>query len=71
MPRKASETSNGEKLLKMFQRLMLQRGKHYQNELAKWLECSPQTVMRLANELESYLSETHQLSGCREDMEAA
>lgn len=51
MPRKASETSNGEKLLKMFQRLMLQRGKHYQNELAKWLECSPQTVMRLANEI--------------------
>ena len=37
MPRKASEKSNGEKLLMLFQKLMLQRGKHYQNELAKWL----------------------------------
>lgn len=51
MPRKASESTNGEKLLMLFQKLMLQRGKHYQNELAKWLNCSPQTVMRLANEI--------------------
>jgi hypothetical protein len=51
MPRKASEKSNGEKLLMLFQKLMLQRGKHYQNELAKWLGCSPQTVMRLTNEI--------------------
>ncbi len=51
MPRKAADTSSGEKLLKLFQKLMLQRGKHYQNELSKWLDCSPQTVMRLANEI--------------------
>ena len=51
MPRKATDASSGEKLLRLFQKLMLNRGRHYQNELAKWLNCSPQTVMRLAEEI--------------------
>jgi hypothetical protein len=37
----------------MFRKLMLDGRKHFQNDLAAELNCSPQTVIRLAGEIES------------------
>lgn len=54
MPRKLDEDyTYGAKLLKLFRRLMLDGRKHYQVELAEWLNCSKQTVIRLIAEIEA------------------
>lgn len=46
------DATSGAKLLKLFRRLLLNGRKHYLQELAQWLDCSPQTVMRLVAEIE-------------------
>ena len=54
MPYKLDQDSTyGAKLLKLFRRLMLDGRKHYQVELAEWLSCSKQTVIRLMAEIEA------------------
>lgn len=45
------DTTSGRKLLRLYQRLLFNAGKHYQGELADWLKCSRQTVSRLALEI--------------------
>ena len=48
MPSKLNPDSRPrDKLLGLFQRLMLDGRRQYQADLAHWLECSPQTVARL------------------------
>lgn len=52
MQRKIDETSTfGEKLLRLFRKLLVAKGKHYQNDLATYLKCSPQTVIRLIDQI--------------------
>lgn len=46
------DASPGEKLLRLFQKLMLDGRRHFQTDLARYLECSPQSVMRLVAEIE-------------------
>lgn len=56
MPRKLDpDTTSGVKLLRMFRRLMAGGRKHSQLELAEYLNCSPQAVMRMAQEIESVM----------------
>ncbi|BDQ36828.1 WYL domain-containing protein [Pseudodesulfovibrio nedwellii] len=52
MVNKNSLDSHGTKLLRLFQKLMLEGRRHYQSDLAEYLDCSPQTVMRLIGEIE-------------------
>lgn len=47
------DATTGTKLLKLFQRLMLDGRRHFLSDLAEWLNCSRQTVMRLAGEIEN------------------
>lgn len=54
MPKKMDpDTSPGVKLLRLFRKLMLDGRRHFQTDLADELQCSPQTVIRLAREIES------------------
>lgn len=46
------DATTGTKLLRLFQRLMLDGRRHFQGELAEWLNCSRQTVIRLTTEIE-------------------
>ncbi|MBD5538675.1 MAG: WYL domain-containing protein [Desulfovibrio sp.] len=46
------DATTGTKLLRLFQRLMLDGRRHYQGDLAEWLNCSRQTVIRLTTEIE-------------------
>lgn len=56
MPEKFDQDSSpGEKLLRVFRKLLLNDRKHYQSELAKELNCSPQTIIRIMNDIESVL----------------
>ena len=55
MPNKISETTAGQKILEMFRRLMLDGRKHYQIDLAAEYQCSPQTIGRMAAEIESVI----------------
>ncbi|MDO5538074.1 MAG: WYL domain-containing protein [Desulfovibrionaceae bacterium] len=47
------DSTAGIKLLRLFQKLMFDGRRHYQAELADYLRCSPQTVMRLVREIET------------------
>jgi hypothetical protein len=47
------DSSPGIKLLRFFNKLMFENKKHFQTDLAEWLSCSPQTVIRLAREIET------------------
>lgn len=47
------DASAGEKLLRLFQKLMLDGRKHFQRDLSEYLQCSPQTVIRLIAEIET------------------
>lgn len=49
------DATTGTKLLKLFQRLMLDGRRHYQSDLAEWLNCSKQTIMRLIGEIENVI----------------
>jgi hypothetical protein len=56
MPHKLDDDSTfGCKLLRLFQRLMLDGRRHYQTDLVGYLNCSKQTVIRLVAEIESDL----------------
>ena len=56
MPKKLDpDTTPGVKLLRMFSKLMVGRRKHFQLDLAEFLNCSPQAVMRMAYEIESVM----------------
>ncbi len=52
---KQDEASSGNKLLRLFQRLMLDGRRHYQTDLSEWLNCSKQTVIRLVGEIEGVI----------------
>lgn len=60
--KKNSDATPGAKLLKLFRRLLVNGRKHYLQELAEWLVCSPQTVLRLAAEIEREIG-THLETG--------
>ncbi len=51
--KKDVDASAGEKLLRLFRKLMLDGRKHFQLDLAEELNCSPQTIIRLMSEIES------------------
>ena len=55
MPNKISDATAGQKLLEMFRQLMLDGRRHFQSELAQEYECSPQTIGRMAAEIESVI----------------
>jgi hypothetical protein len=56
MPHKRDQDStSGVKLLRLFRKLMLDGRKHFQTDLAEYLSCSPQTVIRLTGEIESVI----------------
>jgi predicted DNA-binding transcriptional regulator YafY len=56
MPYKMDQdASHGVKLLRMFRKLMLDGRRHFQTELAEEFQCSPQTVIRMAGEIESVI----------------
>jgi hypothetical protein len=57
MPPKNADATPGNKLLRMFNILMCDARRHYQVDLAERLQCSPQTVMRLAETIESVIGE--------------
>ncbi len=53
MPKKYdSDATHGEKVLKLFRKLLSENRKHYLSDLAVNLNCSPQTVMRLVEVIE-------------------
>lgn len=59
MQRKIDETStSGEKLLRLFRKLLVAKGKHYQNDLATYLKCSPQTVIRLIDQISNEVGDS-------------
>lgn len=56
MQNKINEDSSVcEKVLRLFQKLMLDGRKHFQTDLAEYLQCSVQTVMRLIAEIEAVI----------------
>lgn len=55
---KDRDSSHGAKLLKLFLKLMLEGRKHYQADLAKQFNCSPQTIIRLIAEIEGVVGES-------------
>jgi len=54
-PKKDQDSTPGVKLLRMFRKLMLDGRRHFQGDLAEELQCSPQTIIRLAAEIESVI----------------
>ena len=54
-PKLDPDTTPGVKTLRLFRKLLLDRRRHYQSDLAAELQCSPQTVGRLANEIETVI----------------
>jgi len=54
-PKKDPDATPGIKLLRMFRKLMLDGRYHFQIELAEELQCSSQTIIRLAAEIESVI----------------
>jgi hypothetical protein len=56
MPHKYDQDrTSGVKLLYLFRKLMLDGRKHFQTDLAEYLLCSPQTVIRLTGEIETVI----------------
>jgi hypothetical protein len=54
MPKKKDQDSSpGKKLIRLYKRLLLEGKKHYLSELAEWLKCSPQTIIRLMVEIDA------------------
>lgn len=51
------DSTTGGKLLRLFLRLMADRNRHFQTELAVWLNCSKQTIMRLMREIEGVVGD--------------
>lgn len=56
MPEKFDpDSSPGVKLLRAFRKLLLNDHKHFQADLAQELNCSPQTVIRIMNDIEQVI----------------
>jgi len=56
MPNKINtDATAGQKILEMFRRLMLDGRRHFQTDLAAEYQCSPQTIGRMAAEIESVI----------------
>ena len=53
--RKQDDASKGNKLLRLFQLLMLDGRRHFQRDLEEYLKCSKQTVLRLIDEIEGVI----------------
>lgn len=53
MPAKLDESTPGVKALKIFRKLLVDGGKHYQSDLADEFNCSPQTIIRVMVDIES------------------
>ena len=51
------DSTTGVKLLRLFLRLMADRNRHFQAELAIWLNCSKQTIIRLMRVIESVVGD--------------
>ena len=54
-PRKHHDDTSVQKGLRLFRKLMLDGRRHFQMDLANELECSPQTIIRLAATIESVI----------------
>lgn len=54
-PKKNPDATSGIKLLRMFRKLMLDGRQHFQGDLSEELQCSSQTIIRLAAEIESVI----------------
>ncbi|MDE5832823.1 MAG: WYL domain-containing protein [Desulfovibrio sp.] len=52
-PKLDADATTAEKALKLYQKLLLDGRRHYQRDLAEWLNCSPQTIIRLIADIES------------------
>ena len=55
MRKRDTDATTGAKLLRLFQKLMLDGRRQYQADLAVFLKCSKQTVMRLIAEIEGVI----------------
>ena len=49
------DATSVEKALRLYQKLLLDGRKHFQSDLAEYLSCSPQTVIRLIAEIEALI----------------
>lgn len=58
--KKDQDASSGQKLLKLYRILFSENKQHYQSDLAKALNCSAQTIIRLTNEIEQSSPECFQ-----------
>lgn len=54
-PKKDQDATPGDKLLRIFRRLMLDGRKHFQGDLANDFQCSPQTIIRIVAEIEAVI----------------
>nr|WP_321513356.1 WYL domain-containing protein [uncultured Pseudodesulfovibrio sp.] len=58
MPKaKDPDASHAAKLLRLFSKLTVEGKRHYQADLAEYLDCSAQTVSRLAAEIEAFVGD--------------
>ena len=55
---KKDDATSGNKLLRLFQFLMANGGRHFQTDLSSRLNCSPQTIIRLMREIEAVVGES-------------
>lgn len=53
--RKMDDATKGNKLLRLFQLLMIDGRRHFQRDLEEYLNCSKQTVLRLIDDIESVI----------------
>lgn len=51
------DATAGEKLLRLYQRLVLDGRKHFQQDLANFLDCSPQTIIRMVQTIEKVVGQ--------------
>lgn len=49
------DSSTAQKVLRLYQKLLLDGRRHFQSDLAAWLNCSTQTIMRLVAEIEGVI----------------
>lgn len=50
-----TDSTSTQKALRLYQKLLLDGRRHFQTDLAAWLKCSPQTIIRLIAEIESVI----------------
>lgn len=54
-PKLDQDTSPSVKMLRVFRKLLLNGQRHYQTDLASEFQCSPQTIIRIMNDIESVI----------------